>query len=683
MIPSHPFQPLDDDGRPPIMTYGQSPSGAFHPTDDGMPIWEGLSQSPSVSFTDQAIRHVRELVRGSSAQEPVLAQAILDPFSDPNLRYPAFIAFILPKIREHHQHGGPLATVPPDPETCIRLYQEAIGWGPAQPFFDQPEVDEIRIFGTDIIVSESGRYPMRTTVTMRDSNDVVFRILQLADAVRVALNTRTPQATIPIPDSRTRIHATIPPRSDAPMIAFRRGRSSVWTLDDLTYTGMVSDAGRDLLDVLIQMGLSILIAGPTSSGKSTVMAALVNHWALRVYPLVRNAIVIEESREMQFDPRAFILRLLVQPSDLSQVLTETLRQTPDLICPYEVRGPEAAAVLSITQTGHQVMTTMHASAPTMALRRLALLATQGGYPNYAAAVHDACMGFPIVIVIDRTPTGYRYLRSITAVTGVSTDGTAEPILVPLYTAEIADDQSLQAHIMVDPNRPETFPPPLHTLRYRLAGQAYVRSAQLASVVVERTLEEVSVLQQTNPVRAFERLQSVWTTTRSMQVLPVAGVLFHRIRAMHPHPFPALHQDQEARLAAFRAAWDDHRWHDALCCYRDIESSLYGYLMLPHHLPDPRDARSSVPITEVRQRLEEYARHVHMATLWLADSARFLDEGAIIRADELIRRIDLRLLPTDLHRQTRLMQYRILCAQGLMDAASILAAELGIAYEVSS
>jgi len=469
------------------------------------------------------------------------------------------------------------------------------------------------------------------------------------------------------------------------MIVFRRGRSSVWTLNDLTYTGMVSDDGRNLLDVLIQMGVSILIAGPTSSGKSTVMAALVNHWALQLYPLVRNAIVIEESREMQFDPRALVLRQLVRPSDLHQVLIETLRQTPDLICPYEVRGSEAAAVLSITQTGHQVMTTIHAGNPTMALRRLALLATQGGYPNYAAAMHDACMGFPIVVVVDRTPTGYRYLRSITAVTGVGTDGdgTPEPILVPLYTAEIADDQSLQTHIMVDPNRPETFPPPLHALRYRLSGHAYVRSAQLASVVVERTLEEVSLLQQTNPVRAFERLQSVWATTRSMQVLPVAGTLFHRIRSMNPHPFPELHQDQATLLEHFRAAWADHRWNDALDCYRRIESSLYGYLMLPHQLPDPRDGRSSVPITEVRQRIEEYARHVHMATLWLADSDRFLNEGAIIRADESIRRIDLRLLPDDLYRQARSMQYRILRAQGLMDAAGILAAELGIAHEVSS
>jgi len=161
------------------------------------------------------------------------------------------------------------------------------------------------------------------------------------------------------------------------------------------------------------------------------------------------------------------------------------------------------------------------------------------------------------------------------------------------------------------------------------------------------------------------------------------MLFHRIRAMDPHPFPALHQEQATLLEQFRAAWADHRWHDALRCYRDIESSLYGYLMLPHHLPDPRDERGSVPITEVRQRIEEYARHVHMVTLWLGDSARFLDEGAIIRADELLRRIELRLLPADLHRQTRLMQYRMLCAQGLMDAASILAAELGIAHEVSS
>jgi Flp pilus assembly CpaF family ATPase len=659
----------------------------FRPAEEIPDILNRSTRATTAQISEPAIRYIRDVVRGSGASasgSAIAMRAMLDPFGSPFERYRAFADFIIPRIREHHQRGGELATLPADPSIIPQLYRETIGWGAAQPFFDQPGVDEVRIIGNEIIVSEAGRYPMKTSVVMTDPADVLARILQLADATRTQLDVRHPQATIAIPDSRTRIHVTIPPRSDAPYIIFRRGRTVAWTVSDLTAYGMITADGERLLDLLIHMGVSIMIAGPTGSGKSTVMASLVNQWAVAVLPIVRNAIVIEESREMQFDPRAFVVRLLVKPDELGAVLTETLRQTPDLICPYEVRGSEASAVLSIAQTGHQVITTIHAATPAAAVRRMALLATQGGaYPSYDAALIDTTAGFPIVMVIDRAPTGHRYVQTIAAVLAIEDGRSVEQAIIPLYEASVADYHTIRATMHVDPTRPETFPPCLHRFLYRIEGLSYLRSERLSSVEVERAIDVAESIKDSDPVRAFERLQTAWRSTRSMQLLPMANNLFYLIQSMQPHPMPGIHRQHEELIAALRTAWHHRRWDDALKVYSVIEPSLYGYLMLPDHLPDPVDSRQTIAVPDLRRHLEEYTRHVRLVETIVTDCERFLREGQISRADELIRRVVLPLLPTDLGRQVRMIQYRILRDQGLDIAAACLAAELGIPQEDGS
>ena len=115
----------------------------------------------------------------------------------------------------------------------------------------------------------------------------------------------------------------------------------------------------------------VIVTGPTGSGKSTTMAAMVQHLNTNE---TRHVVTIE-------DPIEYILpslRCAITQRELgsdtlsfADALKHVLRQDPDVILVGEMRDLEtAAAVLTVAETGHLVLTTGHAPSATQAMERV-------------------------------------------------------------------------------------------------------------------------------------------------------------------------------------------------------------------------------------------------------------------------------------------------------------------------
>lgn len=136
----------------------------------------------------------------------------------------------------------------------------------------------------------------------------------------------------------------------------------------------------DLLAQAVRSRRNIIVAGGTSSGKTTFLNAL-----LAEIPKSERLLTIEDTEELRIEhPNAVGLiaargRLAEADVSAEDLLIAALRMRPDRIILGELRGSEAFTFLRAVNTGHPgSMTTIHADTPQRAIEQLALLVLQTG-----------------------------------------------------------------------------------------------------------------------------------------------------------------------------------------------------------------------------------------------------------------------------------------------------------------
>jgi twitching motility protein PilT len=138
----------------------------------------------------------------------------------------------------------------------------------------------------------------------------------------------------------------------------------------------------------------IVVSGPTGSGKSTTLAALVEEINSSG---ARNIIAIESPIEFVFTNRRSFIRQREVPThspSYEQALVDALRENPDVLVIGEMRTPEAMRLtLNAAETGHLVITTMHSATCAEAMTRICMsfpAEIQGGI---RAQLADCLVGF--------------------------------------------------------------------------------------------------------------------------------------------------------------------------------------------------------------------------------------------------------------------------------------------------
>jgi twitching motility protein PilT len=106
----------------------------------------------------------------------------------------------------------------------------------------------------------------------------------------------------------------------------------------------------------------LIVSGPTGSGKSTTLAAVLE-WVNR--NLERHVVTVEDPVEFVFERKQslFTQRAVgLDTASFAEGLRRALRQAPDIILVGEIRDADTASVaLQAAETGHLVMATLHAS----------------------------------------------------------------------------------------------------------------------------------------------------------------------------------------------------------------------------------------------------------------------------------------------------------------------------------
>jgi type II secretory ATPase GspE/PulE/Tfp pilus assembly ATPase PilB-like protein len=135
----------------------------------------------------------------------------------------------------------------------------------------------------------------------------------------------------------------------------------------LDEVGFSQENYRLISDIISQPSGMVLVCGPTGSGKTTSLYAMLG--AIDFY--ARNVVTVEDPIEFMLDCASQIEVNVKANITFANALRSILRQDPDVICVGEIRDAETAGMaLQASQTGHLVLATLHSSSNLASLVRL-------------------------------------------------------------------------------------------------------------------------------------------------------------------------------------------------------------------------------------------------------------------------------------------------------------------------
>lgn len=146
--------------------------------------------------------------------------------------------------------------------------------------------------------------------------------------------------------------------------AFRKISSDIPTIDKVAVPDII-------LDLVNKDHGLLLVTGPTGSGKSTTLAAIIEYLNVNKS---KHIITIEDPVEYMFESKKSIInQRQLESSTLSfpAALRSALREDPDVIMVGEMRDPETIRLaLTAAETGHLVLSTLHTNTAYESINRI-------------------------------------------------------------------------------------------------------------------------------------------------------------------------------------------------------------------------------------------------------------------------------------------------------------------------
>jgi flagellar protein FlaI len=256
------------------------------------------------------------------------------------------------------------------------ILEENLGLGKIDILLNDPRLEEIiinshkepvwiyhRRFGwlkTNIIIPTEARIRHFATIIGRDIGKEITNLSPLMDAHLA---------------SGDRVNATLYPISNhGNTITIRKFAEDPWTITKFVAENTISMEAAALIWLAIQNELSVLIAGGTGSGKTSMLNVVSNF-----FPPNQRIISIEDTRELTLPNNLHWVPMetrLANPEGKGAVtmldlLVNSLRMRPDRILVGEIRRKEEAEVLlEAMHTGHSVYATIHANSAEETIARL-------------------------------------------------------------------------------------------------------------------------------------------------------------------------------------------------------------------------------------------------------------------------------------------------------------------------
>jgi type IV secretion system protein VirB11 len=296
-----------------------------------------------------------------------------------------------------------------------RMLRTAFGAAIAR-FLEDPSIVEV-------MLNPDGRLWIdRLSSGLADTGEMVppsdgERIVRLvAHHVGAEVHAASPRVSAELPETGERFEGLLPPVVAAPVFAIRKPAVAVFTLNDYVAAGVMTSVQAAALKYAVEARKNILVAGGTSSGKTTLTNALL----AEVAKTSDRVVLIEDTRELQCKaPNLVALRTKDGVISLSDLVRSSLRLRPDRIPIGEVRGPEALDLLKAWGTGHPGgVGTIHAGTALGALRRLEQLIQE-----VVVTVPRALIAETINVIAVLSGRGAdRRLAELASVTGLAASG---------------------------------------------------------------------------------------------------------------------------------------------------------------------------------------------------------------------------------------------------------------------
>jgi pilus assembly protein CpaF len=387
---------------------------------------------------------VRELIRRSG----------LDPARDAR-ELDRLVRDAVADYDERSLHGG-LPTLPNVEAAVKSVIDSVAGYGPLQPYFDDPDVEEIWINEpTKVFIARGGSAELTTTILTADAvRDLVERMLKTSGR-RVDLSSPFVDAVLP---DGSRLHVVIPDITRQHWsVNVRKFVVRASHLDDLVGLGTLTPQAAKFLGAAVAAGLNILVAGGTQAGKTT----LLNCLSAAIPPRER-VVTCEEVFELKIPLRDVASMQCRQPSlegtgeiPLRRLVKEALRMRPSRIIVGEVRQAESLDLLIALNSGLPGMCTIHANSAREAITKMCTLPLLAGENVGSRFVVPTVAGsIDIVVHAALEHDGVRRVREIVAVPG----------RVEGDVVETADLFTQRDGVL---RRVDGFPP--HPERFRRAG----------------------------------------------------------------------------------------------------------------------------------------------------------------------------------------------------------------------
>ena len=310
-------------------------------------------------------------------------------------------------------------------ELVERLFEEMAEYSILTKHLADPDIEEININGWDDVALThlDGRIEKAKEHFFSPTHaiDIVKKLLQHSGMI---IDNAAPIAQGHLPNN-TRVTALKEPIVDSNRgiaVSIRMLHPQRVDRESLLQTESITEEMLYFLEVCLRYGVSFVVAGRTSSGKTTLLNSLLGSIpdGKRIYTIESGA------RELSLIKRDVngkvvnnVVHTLSRPSDkeaydISQedLVMAALRFDPDIICVGEMRDAEAHSAVEASSTDHTVVTTVHGGGGRYAHRRIAFLSQRRFPIDMKISMQQAALAFPVVVFAHKLEDNSRKVMDI-------------------------------------------------------------------------------------------------------------------------------------------------------------------------------------------------------------------------------------------------------------------------------
>ena len=305
-----------------------------------------------------------------------------------------------------------------------------------QSFVEDTTITEIMINGPNHIFVERNGVLQRQEQVFESEEKLRDVIQQIVAGCNRVVNEASP-----IVDARleggSRVNIVMAPVAlNGPIVTIRRFPDKPIDIQQLIENHSITAVVAEFLRTLVRAKYNIFISGGTGSGKTTFLNVLSGF-----IPKDERIITIEDSAELQLQGVENLVRLETRNKTtegcaeipIRELIKCSLRMRPDRIIVGEVRGAEAADMVTCLNTGHEgSLSTGHANSAVDMLGRLETMILMGASIPLEAIRRQIASGIDVLVHLGRLRDGTRKVLEILEVMGYEN---GEYQLNPLFIFE--------------------------------------------------------------------------------------------------------------------------------------------------------------------------------------------------------------------------------------------------------